>query len=82
MVLSISANTPELILPCCPTDKPQIRSELGSKVIRCILYCSVLELISVLVYVFAKEGANMLLVLILALMPGLMMPDLQSCVTS
>ena len=37
VVLSISANTPELILPCCPTDKPQIRSELGSKVIRCIL---------------------------------------------
>ena len=37
VVLSISANTPELILSCCPTDKLQIRSELGSKVITCIL---------------------------------------------
>ena len=35
VVLSTSANTLELILPCCPTDKHQIRSELGSKVIRC-----------------------------------------------
>ena len=60
MVLSISANTPELILPCCPTDKPQIRSELGSKVTSAS-YCSVLELLSVLVYIFAKEGANMLI---------------------
>ena len=37
MGVSKSANTPELILPCCPTDKPGIRSDSGSKVIGCIL---------------------------------------------
>ena len=27
LCLSIEANTPELILPCCPNGKPQIRSQ-------------------------------------------------------
>ena len=61
VVLSISANTPELILPCCPTDNPQIRSEFGVKGHQVHLTVVFLELISVLVYIFAKEGANMLI---------------------
>ena len=39
-----------------------------------------LELISILVYVSAKEGANMLIDM--PNMPGLMLPDLRSCVAS
>ena len=61
MVLSISANTPELILRCCPTDKPQIRSELGVKGHQVHLTVVYLVFIPVLVYVFAKKGANMLI---------------------
>ena len=37
MGVSKSANTPELILPCWPTNKPGIRSDSGSKIIECIL---------------------------------------------
>ena len=55
MGLSISANVSELILPCCPIDKPRIRSESGAS------YCSVFRCDFSIGPCFAKEDANLLI---------------------
>ena len=80
MVLSISENTPELILPCCPTDKPPKKVRTGVKGHQVHLTLAFLELISVLVNVLPKRVQICLL--ICAKMLGLMLSYLQSGETS